>query len=120
MTAPVSVSCSKQTKSLTQTGLRSISGIGTDRRASRNERSHCLDCRLLGSHRPETGRGSTLARPAKVSAYGANPPTASVRRMPPSKQPSSLDQPLLDRLLDPSSLDPQYYDPHYDARWVDR
>jgi|ERR1700677_75575 hypothetical protein len=35
MTAPVSVSCSKQTKSLTQTGLRSISGIGTDRRASR-------------------------------------------------------------------------------------
>jgi hypothetical protein len=33
MTAPVSVSCSKQTKSLTQTGLRSISGIGTDRRA---------------------------------------------------------------------------------------
>jgi hypothetical protein len=35
MTAPVSVSCSKQTKSLTQTGLRSISGIGTDRRALR-------------------------------------------------------------------------------------
>jgi hypothetical protein len=34
MTAPVSVSCSKQTKSLSQTGLRSISGIGTDRRAS--------------------------------------------------------------------------------------
>ncbi len=33
MTAPVSVSCSKHTKSLTQTGLRSISGIGTDRRA---------------------------------------------------------------------------------------
>jgi hypothetical protein len=33
MTAPVSVGCSKQTKSLTQTGLRSISGIGTDRRA---------------------------------------------------------------------------------------
>src|SRR5258708_6864501 len=33
MTAPVSVSCSKQNKSLTQTGLRSISGIGTDRRA---------------------------------------------------------------------------------------
>ena len=33
MTAPVPVSCSKQTKSLTQTGLRSISGIGTDRRA---------------------------------------------------------------------------------------
>src|SRR6202161_1415070 len=36
MTAPVSVSCSKQTKSLTQTGLRSISGIGTDKRASRH------------------------------------------------------------------------------------
>jgi hypothetical protein len=30
MKAPVSVSCSKQTKSLTQTGLRSISGIGTE------------------------------------------------------------------------------------------
>jgi hypothetical protein len=39
MTAPVSVSCSKQTKSLTQTGLRSISGIGTDRRASIEESS---------------------------------------------------------------------------------
>jgi len=37
MTAPVSVSCSKQTKSLTQTGLRSISGIGTDRRACVHE-----------------------------------------------------------------------------------
>src|SRR5258708_37127369 len=32
MTACVSVSCSKQTKSLTQTRLRSISGIGTDKR----------------------------------------------------------------------------------------
>src|ERR1700724_2670364 len=37
MTAPVSVSCSKQTKSLTQTGLRSISGIGTNRRACVHE-----------------------------------------------------------------------------------
>src|SRR5258708_36115464 len=36
MAAPVSVSCSKQTKSLTQTGLRSIFGIGTDRRAFRH------------------------------------------------------------------------------------
>src|SRR6266404_3116321 len=32
-----------------------------------------LRCPLLGSYRPETGRGSTLARPAKVSADGASP-----------------------------------------------
>jgi hypothetical protein len=46
MTAPVSVSCSEQTKSLTQTCLRSISGIGTDRRACRNspELSASLKC----------------------------------------------------------------------------
>ena len=43
MTAPVSVSCSKQTKSLTQTGLRSISGIGIDRRA-RVQANLILDC----------------------------------------------------------------------------
>lgn len=40
MTAPVSVNVQNKTKSLTQTGLRSISGIGTDRRAWSHAFSH--------------------------------------------------------------------------------
>jgi len=50
MTAPVSVSCSKQTKSLTQTGLRSISGIGTDRRACIYISRHLPSGRQTGSN----------------------------------------------------------------------
>src|ERR1700675_3782663 len=68
MTAPVSVSCSKQTKSLTQTGLHSISGIGTDRRAC----GHRIYQRLLigrkrASRRPRLVQHSTPPRFLKAN-----------------------------------------------------
>src|ERR1700675_1852268 len=44
-----------------------------DQGRSRAERRLLPVCRLLGSYRPETGRGATLARPARVGAYGASP-----------------------------------------------
>src|ERR1035438_23587 len=81
MTAPVSVSCSKQTKSLTQTGLRSISGIGTDRRASRHrsaagskgERCRKDSSCTFPNHKLKTLKGfSNLSRliPGRFVAHG--------------------------------------------------
>src|SRR5258708_24240796 len=57
MTACVSVSCSKQTKSLTQTRLRSISGIGTDKRP-------CIEFSAAGSKGERCRKGEPPPAPS--------------------------------------------------------